>query len=94
MKMRLKLKTILASLALAAGLLMMPQVKTLADGMPHPEVEPNNFNYDANRLTPTERVYASLPKGDEDWYKVYFPVVSNTSDTYNFGLALRGVHKL
>jgi len=80
--MKLKLKTVLASLALAAGLFMMPQVNALADGPAYKEVEPNNFNFDGNKIVLYDCITGTLPQGDTDWYKIYLPV----SESYNFWL--------
>jgi len=80
--MKLKIKAVLASAALAAALIMMPQVNALADGPPFGETEPNNFNFEANKIVLYDCVYSELPQGDKDWYKIYIP----KSNTYEFHL--------
>ena len=85
--MRLKFKTVLASIALAIGLLMMPQVNALADGPEFFEFEPNNASFDANKVVLYDSVYSNLTQGDIDWYKIYIP----RSDRYVFRFTGRNV---
>jgi len=69
--MRLKLKTVLASLVLVMAVLIGSATTALAEGDQYFEVEPNNQTHSANKVGIMDYAHGTLPSGDVDWYKFY-----------------------